>query len=362
MSTTTNRLTSTRFFAAMSAVFFHIPWLGKAVPNEHLRLALADGPTAVSYFFCLSGFVMALTNAPNRFLTDKYWLARFARIYPVYLIALVWFSTVQPITGKAWALNLLLINSWVPGYSLSGNPPGWSLATEVAFYFSFPIFIRFLTDARLKRATIFAIAFWIASMAAHRAIYLDLYPTHPFPSPVHDILFYWPVFHFGEFFLGAVVGAWFKRLAIMPSGAFDFSALASAFLIYTLIALKGELGTMGFPTSGYANGLLAPLILVFIYSLPRAKGAWARMFEWKPLLVLGEASYVMYLFQIPLLVCFLRFDLPAWAGVTSTLGTIGLYVASLIAISLIAWAAIEEPMRNFIKKLPEIMKSCALKD
>jgi len=349
--TTTQRLTSTRIFAALSAVFFHAHWAKEAIPNQSFLNLIASGPTAVSYFFCLSGFVMAMVYQPDNFSTLKYWLARIARIYPVYLISLIWFACVSPLCPKPWILNLSLIQSWVPGQALSGNPPGWSLATEVAFYLSFPFFIKSLSKEKLAQTTVVVVFFWLFSQAMHEYAYATWYPDHPYPSAWHDTLFYSPVFHFNEFFLGAVIGAWSARQQVKPSYAFDVMSIVAMAGMMLPTAFQDRFRAWGWPVDSHPNGLLAPAMLAFIYALPRAKGIWARAFEWKPLLVLGEASYAVYLLQIPLLYSFNRFGLAQSLGISSALGTLLLYVFLLIAISVIVWRTIEDPARSFIRKL-----------
>ena len=52
-----DQLTITRFIAALSVVFFHG---GQQLDIVRQFPMLTAGPTAVGYFFVLSGFVMAL--------------------------------------------------------------------------------------------------------------------------------------------------------------------------------------------------------------------------------------------------------------------------------------------------------------
>jgi hypothetical protein len=86
-------LTSLRFFAAVYVVLFHTetavlirhhaakPWITFA----------GHGYLAVSFFFILSGFLLTWTYADRRYAGSfkPFLLARFARIYPVYLLALL---------------------------------------------------------------------------------------------------------------------------------------------------------------------------------------------------------------------------------------------------------------------------------
>ena len=83
-----DQLTVTRFIAALSVMLFHG---GRELGVLRFLPMLTSGPTAVGYFYVLSGFVMALAyyRPGVRFDFRNYWLARFSRIYPVYIISFV---------------------------------------------------------------------------------------------------------------------------------------------------------------------------------------------------------------------------------------------------------------------------------
>ena len=93
-------LTSLRFFAAMMVVAHHY-W------------GFAAGMSGVTFFFVLSGYVLAInyadcvsTPAERRL----FWWKRFARIYPTHALT---FLLALPVGGTAasGAANLLLMQS-----------------------------------------------------------------------------------------------------------------------------------------------------------------------------------------------------------------------------------------------------------
>jgi hypothetical protein len=101
-------LTGLRFFAAPHVVWFHyapgLPhWPGNIVRNGYMAVAL---------FFVLSGFVLAYTYEGRTVEPRRFWLARFARIYPGYLTA---FCLIAP----AVALRLSRAGP------LPSRPRGW---------------------------------------------------------------------------------------------------------------------------------------------------------------------------------------------------------------------------------------------
>jgi peptidoglycan/LPS O-acetylase OafA/YrhL len=87
-------LTGVRFFADFFVVLSHsLPWVAMRfrIPWP-AKIFLSNGYLAVAMFFLLSGFILAYTydgqiaGSRNR---ARFWEARFARIYPVYLLSLV---------------------------------------------------------------------------------------------------------------------------------------------------------------------------------------------------------------------------------------------------------------------------------
>jgi peptidoglycan/LPS O-acetylase OafA/YrhL len=147
-------LTSLRFFAAFHVVLFHVhPALPGLEPNHPLKVGwaqfCANGFTAVSFFFTLSGFILAYNYPPTREVAARtFYRARFARIYPVYVFGLVLglpFLAMRVLREGSFggaalevALAVALLQAWVPWLWFAVNAPGWSLSVEAFFYGVFP--------------------------------------------------------------------------------------------------------------------------------------------------------------------------------------------------------------------------------
>src|SRR5271155_1236018 len=83
-------LTSLRFFAALWVVLFHVNAIGLNRGGSKVYLAFALlGYVGVSFFFVLSGFILVYVYAGRQIQKRRFWQARFARVYPAYLFALV---------------------------------------------------------------------------------------------------------------------------------------------------------------------------------------------------------------------------------------------------------------------------------
>lgn len=146
-------LTSMRFFAAAAIVLGHADPIFGSFGMENV-IPLEQG---VSFFFVLSGFILTwnypvLSNWADR---RKFWLARFARIWPLHLTTLLlWIALIfnfdraanfPGIAGFARLIaNLLLLQVWVPlhDWALSFNGVAWSISTEFFFYAMFPLLIK----------------------------------------------------------------------------------------------------------------------------------------------------------------------------------------------------------------------------
>lgn len=336
------RLTPLRFIAALFVVLFHF---GQTVPpfdSAWLRPSIAAGNNAVSFFYCLSGFIMATVyQTPMNWHEKKeYWWARVARIYPVYLLCLaicaIWIFDATPTNVL---LSVSLLQSWVPGYPLTLNGPGWSLSVEAFFYLLFPFIAGMFTRERLRMTATVALALWAATQFL--TFYLLKFHYAGYPSKSHDFIFYFPMMHVGEFLLGAVAGAayHFRKPGAAPI------LLLCAGAVAAVAAIEHASAQVGLPAYS-ANGLYAPLFIAGIWlvaSLPRLA-----LLESSVAVTLGEASYAMYLLQMPVMFGIGRY-LSAAYPMSDTVHFY-LCLTLLVGASLLVYSFVERPLRATIKK------------
>ena len=150
----------------------------------------AGGGYSVTFFFVLSGFVLAWTARPGDTAGD-FWRRRFARIYPVYLLAFVLGVLVtglvqgRHIDGGPALASLFLVQAWFPTstYYFSTNGVAWALSCEAFFYLVFPFAIGPLL--RLQRAgrrvLQVALATGIVALAGLAALLPLGWLAHQFP-------------------------------------------------------------------------------------------------------------------------------------------------------------------------------------
>ncbi len=330
-----SRLTFTRFIAVLIVVAFHFCANVPPFDNEEIAKVLRQGPYAVQYFFFLSGFIMAsvyATNKPENFNRNKFWIARIARIYPVYFIGLglsLLLNTPDPL---ALLLNVTLTQAWSPAHALSMNNPGWSLSVEVFFYAVFPMILYVLQKGKLWIGAAIAIALCMA----HEAI--NIYLIHSFKNslPINPILEYlgpyFPILSLPFFLAGNVLGTLSKNRQIpSPLIKFASSALAMAFLLAVWTYLRLPMIMIPF-------GLL-------ILSLTNSKKT--SKLESPIAIFLGEASYAIYILHFPLYLLFINYIAPNINA--SEAAKFYIYLAGLISISSAVYAVIEKPARSYIR-------------
>ncbi len=353
-----DQITFTRFIAAMTVVFFHY---GQSVFPANIPFLFENataGPIAVGYFYVLSGFIMAIAyyqpdkNQRKNFNKTKYWVARFARIYPVYLVALLIIAAAKFKTlGQDWEtlpLHLLLLQSWIPGYPITLNTPGWSLSVEAFFYLCFPFLLAWIYKRGIKSLTLFAVILWLITQIV---LLVQLNSEAYAPKLLlHDFIYYNPLMHLNQFVLGLVCGVYFKNSkANSTESNSGFWLLLSFIAMFMLIWGRPHLETLFGIRLAFTNGLLAPAFLAVIIFLAKHKGFVTKLFTYPFLILLGEASYSLYILQKPIHGIYDKVIVPR-INLSDTLHFY-IFVILLILISIASYKFLETPMRKKINKL-----------
>jgi peptidoglycan/LPS O-acetylase OafA/YrhL len=335
------RLTPFRFVAALFVVVFHF---GRAVYPFNSSWAapfVGNGYVSVSFFFCLSGFIMATVyrNPMTPFEKREFWLARFSRIYPVFILCLLLGAFSWPTSLAQAFMNVFLVQAWIPGNALSLNSPGWSLSVETLFYIAFPFIAGGLYLIRIRTAVVLALILWIVTQFL--TYYMIRAHYHGFPSKSHDLIFYFPLMHLNEFVMGIVAGtAFHHRLPSVFRAA--FMCVLAVCAVHGLEASAQAVGLV--PNN--SNGLYAPYFVAFIWvvaSLPKIP-----LLEQQVAVTLGEASYALYLLQLPLMA-----PLTGYLKRSTHLSDdanffVCLGVLTVSALMVYFW--FERPMRSVIKR------------
>ncbi len=335
------------------------------LPSWTLELVKA-GAVAVSVFFILSGFILSYNYLDHDFRQGEtrrgFWIARFARIYPVYLFGLIlaapkFFSGLSvsqdPVgSGLKVVAAVTLTQAWIPDFALAWNAPGWSLSTEAFFYLLFPAAALLVNRFRSKRILLLAMAAcWGAALLPP-----VLSSTLDLASPTWSSFFKFnPIIRLSEFLLGICLGKFFLLQSREPRPSSNRVSLS-------LVLLLGTLGVAlccraFWPKLLLHNGLLDPLFAALILALAQIDsmpGALQRVLSGRGLLLLGQSSYALYILHAPVKGLFFgtvkRVAPVALADpfLSSLVFLTYLLLALLVAIATFKF--LEEPARRLFKR------------
>jgi peptidoglycan/LPS O-acetylase OafA/YrhL len=275
-------LTGLRFFAALLVFGFHI---------------LTTGYIGVSFFFVLSGFLLAWAARPGESMR-LFWRRRIVKIFPNHLVmwtlAMVLFAAaITPVHGSV--LNFFLLSAYSPdgAVNVAVNPPSWTLCIELLFYMLFPVLIMGIRKIPGDRLW-FWVALMVAGMVLVQVVNLTLIPDTP-KSAITPVSSY--QFWFGYIF--------------PPSRLFEFvlgSILARIVIEHRWPAVRAWHVLLAC-AAGYALANVVPFVWTFnvativpiamvIASVAAGDAAGRRSFlQSRPMQWLGDTSFGFYLCQ-----------------------------------------------------------------
>ncbi len=290
-------LTGLRGVAACFVMAYHY------APGWHLsgrtKTFVEHGYLSVDLFFILSGFVMALTYS-GAFLGDvvrgsyaDFMSRRIGRVYPLYIVAMAiatafgMYNSYIHLSSIGLVANALLIQTW--GFADSYLGPSWSISTELAAYFVFPILVYLVLrrGAVALGATLIAVAvlFFVATRSTIELNQVrDGVPGRAGPLDVYGINTAYPLL---RCLAGFTLGMFAYRIAQIPAVA----RIASTWIV-AIISVSSVILLLLTPGADVAVVLsFVPLIIVLAMSrTPIANAFGSPVVHW-----LGVVSYSMYL-------------------------------------------------------------------
>lgn len=352
-------LTGIRFFAAMHVVLYHNLYLigenRKLIPAFILSF-VKKGDTAVSFFFMLSGFILAYVykdKLSNKQEKINYLITRIAKLYPLYFLAILldiprvsnYFFNTYPwhiaLTKflVSFVVSLAMIQSWIPNITPVWNAPAWSLSCEIFFYVCFiPLLLKILNFRHKLSGTL--LCYFIPLFLYY---FINSCSSFDFNIPFNNVM--WrslPLFRVSEFLIGIFLygfalnkGTIFLLIAKYRSIIFWLSLIISFCITITVVK---------FPNEIYAQALLLPFFAFIILCSYFDDIYGGAILKSTTVVLLGNTSYAIYIFHQPLKYYFELFLSP---NITTAI----LYVIGLIIISFLCYKYLEEPMRVRIKQM-----------
>ena len=295
-------LTGIRTLLAIFIILFHFtpPHLGLLYPF------IDNGYIFVGVFFLISGYVLTYNYADRGSNLDKrqFWLARFSRLYPVYLFVLLisvrmiqdeWQARSHAEFWQGIILTPLVLQGWSPSVATFWNTVAWTLTSECVLYLAFPWLIRLPWPKKPLQLVLLLLGLWIVGLIPH-SLYLYLNPDHIAgavdrysSSQLLRFLKYTPLPYVCTFLSGVTLGKLQHALTLTQRQRFILSSLslgAVCLFFYTLVHRTPYLLMHG--------GLMTPVFAALVLGLSGPHPISA-IFSWRPLLLIGESSYCLYL-------------------------------------------------------------------
>ena len=347
-------LTSARFFAALSVALYHFlpadSFLLSQRPHGALRSAIGAGYVGVTFFFMLSGFILTYSHGleyeSGKDHTRRFYFARFARVYPLYLLsvvlAVVLYASSFRVLRRAFVLpvHLLLLQAWSVRTLLFLNIPAWTLSCEAFFYAVFPLLLLRLRPKSFVAAWGWVAGFWVLALVVPTVVLFASLGWHwqlweP-EQPVALAFLFNPLATLPEFLAGVVLG--WVQLHFPPRRRIsELLFFVGAGAVLLALSCSHYL-----PDAMLRNGLLMPAFGALLLGLSGDNAA-SRALSAAPFVLLGEASYAFYL---------MHYLLNSWftdrlhAPPTGTNACWKLVVLIPVSVALFRW--VERPARRWL--------------
>ncbi len=363
-----------RAIASLMVVCTHIAF--------HTALVVRGAPGAmfsrfdfgVTLFFCISGFLLyrpwarSAIRGSARPRVKPYFIRRFARILPAYLVVVVavillvpgiWEASQAVGAAKVWITHLTLTQVYVPGAQIRGLTQMWSLATEISFYLALPVigWIASRRKARTGEASVrwqfrlllvlFAIGFAATLLRAILGVAAPQFSGFWLPAFLDwfSVGMLFALLH--EARAAGVplrLGSWVNRLAadpMIPVG------LGVAVLVIAMTPLAGPYTLapatpLSVGARHYLYLVAAALLLIPAIAGDQRQGRWREFLQTPLMVFLGEISYGIFLWHLFVL------ELVYWAlGLQIFSGPPLILFPSVLLGSIVmgwlSWVAVERP-------------------
>jgi peptidoglycan/LPS O-acetylase OafA/YrhL len=298
------RVESLRALAALAVMVAHLwgsshSYDPEATLGSYWRRVLLGGGFGVFVFYALSGYLLFWPFVRRHFGDGdpvdlrRYALNRALRILPLYYAAVAILLVVQNGGGTTtlWWRHLLFVQSlWRSSFNAVDGPL-WSVAVEIQFYALLPLLalgVAVLGRRSRAGAAGVLLAAGVASWLARRG--LGPHEGDPWSYQLPTTF----LFFVAGMTVALLRHAWEERpprWLAGPAGSSTAWALASAPL-WALVLWRYELQWLCAP---------AAFLLVAALVLPLRRGPVVGALEWRPLALLGVASYSLYVWHVPII-------------------------------------------------------------
>ncbi|MEB3702637.1 Acyltransferase family protein [Candidatus Bealeia paramacronuclearis] len=260
----------------------------------------------MSLFFILSGFILAYQYTDRSVLKYTFYVSRFARIYPIYIVAalaaLPWlgiemeFSSLYEFIRQFIRLaflivvNIFITQAWFPQFFSYWNDGGsWSISVEAFCYAVFPFILPRLKEIS-KKYLIWTVLILYA-FAILPGLSIKLFPT-TVPAPVFYAI---PIFRFPEFLIGIAC-------YLLITAGVDFTKYKK-YQFWFIAAFVCYIGVFGSKMLLYIghNWIALPFFSFMILTLFNGRSILNYVLSAPISVWFGKISYCFYSFQAVLI-------------------------------------------------------------
>ena len=322
----------------------------------------------VDLFFVMSGFIMlhvygsSFSQALQKGALRKFFVARFARTYPLHLFTLLLLVVIvryltnwgnPPIRleqPRDILPNVFLLQSFGVCRIYNWNIPSWSISAEWGAYLLFPFLALWISRSRTTAAVLLSL-FVVAAYGCIMYVLPRVNPMNPAVPVPHNLN---TTFDYGYlrgiagFVIGMLIYGLYRRPAF--SNVFAKDSTWVLVLLLTVAALHFAIN----------DALVVFFFAALVLNFACNSGRLHRWCNHRIPQYLGNISYSIYLMQIFLQEPFSHgIRLP---GVTGTargqfnidffhgLAYCVIYLLLLVALSSVTYYFIEQPCRKFINR------------
>jgi peptidoglycan/LPS O-acetylase OafA/YrhL len=306
-------LTSWRFLAALGVFIAHeVGGIRHGQPIAHplVRWLVAfgrQGTNGVTFFFILSGFILMYNYhdrlVHNRDSWQRFWIARIARIYPVYFLTFT--AAILPFViherAQGWlyllrtaVVQIAVVQDWTVHtaiYIAAYNGPSWTISVEFFFYLMFPIVLLRVRRWSLLALTLVMLVGWLIIWLAAQMLSHD--PT----------LSWWlinsPPARFVDFFTGMTLGKLFLQRSSRQRLSYQQASWAEGGLIL-LLGLLAAMQTAA-PHLVQSRLYYYPVMIGIIWRFAGAEGWFSQQLSHQRWVYLGELSFAFYMWHVVVL-------------------------------------------------------------
>lgn len=317
-----------RFFAVLHIFCFHL-WTiyhKEKLPGTEnllhdmgnlpsiLLTYLANGWMSTSFFFLLSGFILAYLywgeDGNLAISKKKFWLTRVIRIYPVHillvLIAFLMMTQYNLAQGMSplflitsGIATLALVQAWYPDFVPVWSWPTWTISALLFLYFCMSYLMpRLAALSRKDMIKLLCLLPFISLIPT--CIYAIYFP------PGSKLQMFWhifisstPIFWLAHFVAGMLLTRVFyitRYNTEFMNGKKNWFAWGDLALI-AIIIISCIPGIVEPYKYFLRHGVVMPLYIIILLDLAKGNGLAARLFSLPGMDFLGETSFSIFIWQ-----------------------------------------------------------------